>query len=221
MLDADFVEAKNHFEANAARDGIVEASGALKTIAVSLTKIANDIRWLGSGPRNGLGELRLPAVQPGSSIMPGKVNPVMAEALIMVAAQVVGHDAAIALGGMGGYFELNVMMPLMAHNLLSSIEMLENGARAFGDRCIAGLDANEEHCRESVERNLALATSIAPAIGYDRAAQISKEAHRSGRTVRQVAQEWDVLPPEELEALLDPIRMTGPMKINNAETDAE
>jgi fumarate hydratase class II len=199
----------------------VEASGALKTIAVSLTKIANDVRWLGSGPRNGLGELRLPAVQPGSSIMPGKVNPVMAEALIMVAAQVVGHDAAIALGGIGGYFELNLMMPLMAHDLLASIEMLANGARAFGERCIAGLEADEARCRESVERSLALATALAPAIGYDRAAQISKEAHRSGRTVRQVAQEWDVLPPEELQALLDPLRMTGAMKVDDAETDTE
>ncbi len=215
LLGTDLVEADNHFEANAARDGLVEASGALKTIAVSLTKIANDVRWLGSGPRNGLGELRLPAVQPGSSIMPGKVNPVMAEALIMVAAQVIGHDAAIALGGMGGYFELNVMMPLMAHNLLASVEMLANGVRVFGERCIAGLEADEARCHESVERSLALATSLAPAIGYDRAAQVSKEAHRSGRTVRQVAQEWGVLPPEELDALLDPLRMTGPMKIHN------
>ena len=214
-LDTSFVEADNHFEANAARDGIVEASGALKTIAVSLTKIANDVRWLGSGPRNGLGELRLPAVQPGSSIMPGKVNPVMAEALIMVAAQVVGHDTAITLGGMGGYFELNVMMPLMAHNLLGSIEMLANGVRAFGERCIAGLEADEARCHESVELSLALATSLAPAIGYDRAAEVSKEAHRSKRTVRQVAQEWDVLPPEELEPLLDPVRMTRPVKIDN------
>ena len=210
-LDTDFVEAENHFEANAARDGIVEASGALKTIAVSLTKIANDIRWLGSGPRNGLGELRLPAVQPGSSIMPGKVNPVMAEALIMVAAQVIGHDAAIALGGLGGYFELNVMMPLMAHDLLSSIEMMSNGVRAFSDHCVAGLQADETRCREAVERSLALATALAPAIGYDRAAEISKEAHRTGRTVHEVALEWGVLSSKRLEAVLDPIQMTEPM----------
>lgn len=146
----------------------MEASGELKTIAMSLTKIANDIRWLGSGPRNGLGELRLPAVQPGSSIMPGKVNPVMAEALIMVAAQVIGYDAAITLGGLGSYFELNVMMPLMAHNLLSAIEMMANAVRAFTDRCVAGIEADEGRCRETVERNLALATALAPAIGYDK-----------------------------------------------------
>jgi fumarate hydratase class II len=206
---AAFVEAENHFEANAARDSLVEASGQLKTIAVSLTKIANDIRWLGSGPRSGLGELRLPAVQPGSSIMPGKVNPVMAEALIMVAAQVIGHDTAITLGGLGGYFELNTMMPLMAHNLLSSIEMMANAVRAFADRCIVGIEADEARCRETVERNLALATALAPAIGYDRAAEISKEAHRSGRTVREVAMEQSVLPPDELDAVLDPMSMTG------------
>jgi fumarate hydratase class II len=209
-LGTGFVEAGNHFEANAARDGIVEASGQLKTIAVSLTKVANDIRWLGSGPRNGLGELRLPAVQPGSSIMPGKVNPVMAEALIQVLAQVIGHDAAITLGGLGSYFELNVMMPLMAHNLLSSIEWMVSALRAFADRCVAGLEADEARCQETVERNLALATALAPVIGYDRAAEVSKEAHRSGRTVRAVALEWDVLPAEELDVILDPTRMTKP-----------
>ena len=205
-----FVEAVNHFEANAARDALVEASGELKTIAVSLTKIANDVRWLGSGPRSGLGELRLPAVQPGSSIMPGKVNPVMAEALIMVAAQVIGHDAAITLGGVGGYFELNLMMPLMAHDLLSSIEMMANAVRAFADRCVVGIEADEARCRETVERGLALATALAPVIGYDRAAEISKEAHRSGRTVREVAMEQGVLPLDELDAILDPRRMTEP-----------
>lgn len=205
-----FIEAGNHFEANAARDGIVEASGQLKTIAVSLTKVANDIRWLGSGPRNGLGELRLPAVQPGSSIMPGKVNPVMAEALIQVLAQVIGHDAAITLGGVGSYFELNVMMPLMAHNLLRSVEWMVSAIRAFTDRCVAGLEADEARCQETVERNLALATAMAPVIGYDRAAEVSKEAHRSGRTVRAVALDWDVLPAEELDVILDPTRMTKP-----------
>jgi fumarate hydratase class II len=209
-LGTGFVEAGNHFEANAARDGIVEASGQLKTIAVSLTKVANDIRWLGSGPRNGLGELRLPAVQPGSSIMPGKVNPVMAEALIQVLAQVIGHDAAITLGGLGSYFELNVMMPLMAHNLLTSIEWMASALRAFADRCVAGLEADEVRCQETVERNLALATALAPVIGYDRAAEVSKEAHRSGRTVRAVALGWDVLPAEELDVILDPTRMTKP-----------
>jgi fumarate hydratase class II len=209
-LSTTFVEAENHFEANAARDGVVEASGALRTIAVSLTKIADDIRWLGSGPRNGLGELRLPAVQPGSSIMPGKVNPVMAEALIMVAAQVIGYDMAIALGGLGGHFELNTMMPLMAYNLLSSIEWMANAVRAFTNRCVAGIEADEERCRETVERNLALATALAPVIGYDKAAEISKEAYRTGRFVREIALERGVLSPEKLDAVLDVYKMTEP-----------
>lgn len=207
-LDADFVEASNHFEANAARDGLVEVSGQLKTIAVSLSKIANDVRWLGSGPRAGLGEIHLPAVQPGSSIMPSKVNPVMAEALIMVAAQVIGHDAAIGLCGMGGYFELNLMMPLLAYDVLHAIAWLSNGVRAFTDRCVAGIKANEARCRETVEGNLALATALAPVIGYEQAAKISQEALRTGRTVRQVAEEWDVLHSQELDAILDPHRMT-------------
>jgi fumarate hydratase class II len=210
-LKTGFIEAENHMEANAARDGVVETSGQLRTIAVGLTKIANDIRWLGSGPRSGLGELRLPAVQPGSSIMPGKVNPVMAEALIMAAAQVIGHDAATTLGGLGSYFELNLMMPLMAHNLLSGIAILSNSVRAFTERCVAGLEADEARCLETVERNLALATALAPIIGYDEAAEVSKEAFRTGRTVRQVAVEWNVLPTEELDRVLDPRRMTEPL----------
>jgi fumarate hydratase class II len=209
-IEADFVEAGDHIEANAARDGIVEASGQLKTIAVSLTKIANDIRWLGSGPRNGLGELHLPAVQPGSSIMPGKVNPVMAEALIMVAAQVIGQDMAITQGGLGSYFELNLMMPLLAYNLLSSIEWLANATLAFTQGCVAGIEANEARCQELLERSLALATGLAPVIGYDQAAKISKEAYGTGRTIREVALEWEVLPQEELETALDPRRMTTP-----------
>jgi fumarate hydratase class II len=209
-LGTNFVEAEDHVEANAARDGLVEASGALKTIAVSLTKIANDVRWLASGPRNGLGELRLPAVQPGSSIMPGKVNPVMAEALIMVTAQVIGHDAAITLGGLGGYFELNLMMPLIAYDVLRSIAWLANGVEAFTERCVVGIEADEARCEEMVERSLALATALAPIIGYDRAAEISKEAHRTGRTVREVAAEQGVLPADQLDAVLDPARMTEP-----------
>ncbi len=204
-----FTEAADHFEANSVRDGAVEASGQLKTIAVSLTKIANDIRWLGSGPRNGLGELLLPAVQPGSSIMPGKVNPVMAEALILAAAQVIGYDAAITLGGLGSYFELNVMMPLIAHNLLARSQLRANASQGFAERCVLGIKVDEQRIRERVERNLSLATALAPKIGYDRAAEIAKEAYRSGRTVRQVAQEWQVLPPAELDQALDPGRMTG------------
>lgn len=206
----EFFEATNHFEANSARDAAVEASGELKTIAVSLTKIANDIRWLGSGPRTGLGELKLPEVQPGSSIMPGKVNPVIPEALIMTCAQVIGNDAAITLGGLGSYFELNVMMPLIAHNLISSIEILSNAVRAFTTLCVKGLEASEERCRETVERNLALATALVPAIGYDKAAEISKEAHRTNRTVREVAVEKGVLPLETLNAILDARKMTEP-----------
>jgi len=209
-LGTGFVEAHNHVEANAARDALVEVSGALKTIAVSLHKIANDIRWLASGPRNGLGELRLPAVQPGSSIMPGKVNPVIPEAVIMACAQVIGYDAAITLGGLGGYFELNLMMPLLAHNILSAIALLANAAEVFADRCIAGLEADAERCGETVERNLALATALAPALGYDKAAEIAKAAQSTGKTVREIAEAWNVLPAETLTALLDPYRMTEP-----------
>lgn len=209
-LGTTFVEAGNHFEANAARDAAVEAAGLLKTIAVSLAKIADDVRWLGSGPRAGLGELRLPAVQPGSSIMPGKVNPVMAEALLQACAYAIAADAAITQGGLGGHFELNLMMPLIAHQLLTAIEALARAARAFTERCIAGLEADEVRCRETVERSLALATALAPAIGYDRAAEVSQEAAASGRTVREVALAWQLLPPEQLDELLDARRMTEP-----------
>jgi fumarate hydratase, class II len=205
----NFVEAGNHFEANSARDGAVEASGALKTIAVSLAKVANDIRWLGSGPRNGLGELRLPAVQPGSSIMPGKVNPVIPEAVTLAAAQVIGYDAAITLGGLGSIFELNLMMPLIAHDLLRSIELLANASWALATQCVEGIEADTERIEQQVEQSLALATALAPHIGYDRAAEVAKEAYRSGRTVRQVAEEWEVLPRDVLSEVLDPRRMTG------------
>ncbi len=209
-LGTTFVEAGNHVEANAARDAVVEASGHLKTIAVALHKIANDIRWMASGPRNGLGELRLPAVQPGSSIMPGKVNPVIAEALIMVCAQVIGFDVANTLGGLGGYFELNLMMPLLAHNTLHATEMLSNATSLFSRKCVAGLEVDAARCEASVERNLALATALAPAIGYDRAAEIAKAAQASGRTVREVALAESVLPAEEIDALLDARKMTEP-----------
>ncbi len=209
-LDTEFVEAADHVEANAARDALVEVSGLLKTVAVSLHKVANDIRWMGSGPRNGLGELRLPAVQPGSSIMPGKVNPVLAEALIMVCAQVIGFDAANTLAGLGGAFELNLMMPLLAYNTLTAVELLANATTVFTERCVAGLEVDAEVCRTSVRRNLALATALAPALGYARSAEIAKEAGASGRTVREVALAWEVLPVAELDALLDPLRMTEP-----------
>jgi fumarate hydratase class II len=205
-----FFEARDHFEANAARDDAVAVSGLVKTIAVSLSKIADDIRWLGSGPRSGLGELRLPAVQPGSSIMPGKVNPVMAEALLMACTQVVASDAAITGGGLGGRFELNLMMPLIGHHLVTSIEILANATQVFAEKCVRDLEADEARCLETVERNLALATALAPHIGYDAAAEIAKEAHRSNRTVREVALERKVLAPEKLDEILDPRRMTEP-----------
>ena len=189
---------------------MVEASGQLKTIAASFMKIANDIRWLGSGPRTGFYEIALPSIQPGSSIMPGKVNPVMCEMLTMVSAQVMGNDVAINVGGQGGNFELNVYLPMMAHNLLQSVSILANGARTFTDRCVVGIEANEAICTQSVERNLAICTSLAPAIGYDKAAAISKEAFKTDRTVREVAIEWNVLPSDELDRLLDGRAMTEP-----------
>jgi fumarate hydratase class II len=207
----DFVEAKNHFEAQAAKDGIVEASGQLKTIAVSLTKIANDIRWLASGPRCGIGEISIPATQPGSSIMPGKVNPVMSEMVLQVAAQVIGNDATVAwAGAMGSTFELNVMMPVMAYNILQSIDLLSRSARVFADRCAAGLEANRERCESLVEQSLAMCTSLAPLIGYDKAGDIAKESFKTGKTVRQLAIERKVLPEAELKKALDPRRMTQP-----------
>ncbi len=205
-----FVEAPNHFEAQAARDGVVEAHGQLKTIAASFTKIANDIRWLGSGPRTGFYEIRLPEIQPGSSIMPGKVNPVMSEMLTMVAAQVMGNDVAVNFGGAGGNFELNVYLPMMALNLLESVQLLANGARTFTDRCVVGIQANEEICQASVERNLAICTSLAPVIGYDAAAGLSKKAFKTGQSIREVALEQGVLSAEQLDRLLDFHAMTVP-----------
>jgi fumarate hydratase class II len=211
MTGIRFEEAGNHFEAQAAKDGIVQASGYLKTIAVSLTKIANDIRWLASGPRCGIGELNIPATQPGSSIMPGKVNPVMSEMVMQVAAQVIGNDATIAWSAaFGSTFELNVMMPVMAYNLLQSIELLAKAARVFADRCAAGLEANVARCEGLVEQSLAMCTSLAPIVGYDKAADIAKESMKSGKTVRQVAKERKVLSEAELEKALDPKRMTSP-----------
>ncbi|PYL51835.1 MAG: class II fumarate hydratase, partial [Verrucomicrobia bacterium] len=205
-----FYEAKNHFEAQGGKDAVVEASGNLKTIAVSLFKIANDIRWLGSGPRCGIGEIQLPATQPGSSIMPGKVNPVMSESLMMVCAQVIGNDVTITWAAANGNFELNVMMPVMAHDLLESIRLLANAVDIFCEKCVRGIVANEERCRELVELSMAMVTSLAPKIGYDRAAEIAKESAKTGRTVREIAQEKKVLLEEELQRALDPIRMTEP-----------
>ena len=203
-----FREAADHFEAQSGRDAAVEASGALKVVAVSLTKLANDVRWMGSGPRNGLGELIIPEVQPGSSIMPGKVNPVIAESVLMVAAQVIGNDLTVTVSGQAGNFELNVMMPVIARNLLESIALLAASARNFEERLIRGLKADRERISRQLEESLALCTSLAPIIGYDAAAAIAKEAAHSGRTVREVAAERKVLPPDELAQALDPKQMT-------------
>jgi fumarate hydratase, class II len=208
----DFVEAQNHFEAQAAKDGVVEASGLLKTIAVSLSKIANDVRWLASGPRCGIGEISIPATQPGSSIMPGKVNPVMSEMVLQVAAQVIGNDATIAFAGsgLGSSFELNVMMPVMAYNLLQSIELLSRAARVFADQSAAGIEANRERCESLVEQSLAMCTSLAPLVGYDKAADVAKESFKSGKTVRQVALERKLADEATLSKALDARRMTRP-----------
>jgi fumarate hydratase class II len=206
----DFWEAVNHFEAQGAKDAIVEASGALKTVAASLMKIANDIRWLGSGPRCAIGEIILPETQPGSSIMPGKVNPVIAESVCQVAAQVIGNDLAVLIGGQAGNFELNVMMPVMAHNILESIRLLGRSAENFTDRCVSGIEANRERASEMIEKSLAMCTALAPEIGYDEAASIAKESYKTGRTVREVAIERGTIPAARLKAILDPRRMTEP-----------
>ncbi len=203
-----FVGAPDRFEALAAKDAAVETSGALKTLAVSLTKVANDIRWLGSGPRCGIGEIALPSLQPGSSIMPGKVNPVIPESVLMVAAQVIGNDATITLGGMSGVFELNVMMPVIAYNLLQSIEILASACRLLAERCVDGLTANVERNREMIEKSLAMCTALAPIIGYDQAASVAKEAFASGRTVREIATERRLMPADELARVLDARGMT-------------
>ena len=202
-------QAPNLFEALAAQDAVVEASGALRTVAVSLTKIAEDIRWLGSGPRCGLGELVIPDLQPGSSIMPGKVNPVMSEMMVMVCAQVLGNDLTVAVAGQGGHFELNTMLPVMAANLLDSVSILAAACRTFADRCVRGLAADEARCEEMVERSLAMVTALAPVIGYDAAAALAKEAHASGRTIRELCEEKNILPKEQLKRLLDARAMTG------------
>jgi fumarate hydratase, class II len=206
----EFREARNHFERQGTRDTIVYAHGALNTLAVSLMRIANDIRWLGSGPRAGLNEITLPAIQPGSSIMPGKVNPVIPEAVTMVAAQVMGNNTTISVGGQGSWFELNVMMPIMAHAMLQSVSLLARASAVFADKCIDGITANEERCRELLEGNLSLATALAPRIGYDEAAAVAKQAFREGRTAREVALERGVLPAAELEEVLDARAMTEP-----------
>ncbi|HEY3835806.1 MAG TPA: class II fumarate hydratase [Bryobacteraceae bacterium] len=204
-----YCEAENHFEAQASKDAVVFLSAGLRNYAIALTKIANDIRWLGSGPRCGLGELKIPAVQPGSSIMPGKVNPVIAESVLMVCAQVIGYDATIAWCGAAGNFELNVMMPIMGFDLIESLELLTASSRNFADRMIAGLQVDANRTAELVEQSLAMGTALAPAIGYDRAAELVKEAFRTGKTVREVAEQKSKLDPDELARLLDPMTQAG------------
>src|SRR6185312_1636415 len=203
-------EASNHFEAQGSIDSFVETSGALKAVAVSLIKMANDIRWLGSGPRCGLGEIKLPATQPGSSIMPGKVNPVMCEMLIQAGAQVIGNDAVVTFAGTFGNFELNTMLPVTAHNLLQAIELLTSASRVFARRCITGLEADAAKCEANIEQSLAMCTALAPEIGYDKAAKIAKIAYESGRTVREVALEMSGLEKKKLDDLLDARSQTEP-----------
>ncbi|MDQ3389163.1 MAG: class II fumarate hydratase, partial [Gemmatimonadota bacterium] len=194
----DFREAENHFEAQGARDALVSASGALNTLAVSLLKIANDLRWMGSGPTSGLYEIQLPAVQPGSSIMPGKVNPVLSEAMMMVCAQVMGNHLTVTVGGQHGNFELNVMMPVMAHNFLQSCEILSNACDAFRSRCVEGIRANRERCRELLEMNPSIATALNAHIGYDAAAAVAKESARNFESVRDVVRRRGLLPEDQL-----------------------
>ncbi|MEV5824563.1 class II fumarate hydratase [Spirillospora sp. NPDC052242] len=207
-------EARNHFEAQGARDGLVEASGALRTIAVSLTKIANDLRWMGSGPRAGLAEIRLPDLQPGSSIMPGKVNPVIPEAVTQVAAQVIGNDAAVAFGGASGSFELNVMLPMLARNVLESITLLANASRLLADRCVAGIEADADRMREYAESSPSIVTPLNRYIGYEEAAKVAKQALAERRTIREVVLERGHvdagrLTLEQLDEALDVLGMTG------------
>ena len=203
-----FREADDHFEAQAAKDAYVNASGVLKTVATSLFKIANDLRWLSSGPRNAIGEITLPSLQPGSSIMPGKVNPVIPEAVMMAAARVIGNDATITWGGAGGNFELNVMMPVMAHAMLESIELLSASARVLKEKCVDGVVANEERAAWLLDQNAIVGTALVPHIGYDKAAEVIKKAFMESRGVREVALELEVLPEDELDAALDVRPMT-------------
>ncbi len=209
-LGLDFREAENHFEAQAAKDAVVNAAGTLNTIATSFFKIADDLRWLASGPTSGISEIRIPAIQPGSSIMPGKVNPVMSEAMMMVAARVMGNHTTVTIAGQRGNFELNVMMPVMAHALLESVTLLANMATTFADRCVAGIEANEERTRELLEKNPSIATALNPYIGYDKAAEVAKEAARDGLSVREVVEKRELMAPEKVDEALNVRKMTEP-----------
>ena len=206
-----FIEAVDHFEGNAQRDGLVETHGALRTIASTLFNVANNIRWLGSGPRCGFGEVSLPDLQPGSSIMPGKVNPVMCESMMQVAARVMGNDHTVAMcGATGGQFQLNIMMPVMGHATLESVLLLASVASAFVDFCVTDMQANVEACEAAVEKSLSMVTSLNPYIGYEKASALAKEAFKTGKTIRQLCREKQVLPDDQLNEALDPMRMTEP-----------
>ncbi len=208
-----FAEAANHFEANAQRDGLVECSGNIRTIAVTLFNVANNIRWLSSGPRCGFYEIKLPDRQPGSSIMPGKVNPVMCESMMQVCARVMGHDQTIAFSGAtGGQFQLNIMMPVMGMAALESITLLASATRAFVDFCAAEMEANAKACEASVEQSLSMVTSLNPLIGYEKAAALAKEAFKTGKTIRELCREQKILPDDVLDKALDPMSMTKPQK---------
>jgi fumarate hydratase class II len=206
-----FVEAANHFEANAQRDGLIECHGQLRTIATTLFNVANNIRWLGSGPRCGFYEVQLPDRQPGSSIMPGKVNPVMCESMMQVCARVLGNDQTMTVSGAaGGQFQLNIMMPVMGNTTLESIMLLASCCRAFVEFCADEMEANAEVCQAAVEKSLAMVTSLNPHIGYEKAAKLAKEAFKTGKTIRQLCQEQKILPDDVLNKALDPWRMTEP-----------
>jgi fumarate hydratase class II len=210
-LGIPFVEAANHFEANAQRDSLVECHGLLRGVATTLFNVANNIRWLGSGPRCGYNELRLADLQPGSSIMPGKVNPVLCESLMQVAARVIGNDQTVSFSGAaGGQFQLNIMMPVMADATLESVRLMASAVNAFRDLCLTDLEANAEACQSAVEQSLAMATALNPLIGYEAAAALAKEAFKTGKTIRELCREKNILPADELEKALDPWRMTRP-----------
>jgi len=209
-LSLEFCEAENHFEAQAAKDGIVQLSGCLNTLATSYFKIADDLRWLASGPTSGLSEIQLPAVQPGSSIMPGKVNPVMSEAMMMVAARVMGNHTTATIAGQRGNFELNVTMPLLAYTTLESIRLLANMARVFADRCVQGITVNEQRTKELLEKNPSIATALNTFIGYDKASEVAKEAAREGVSVREIVRRHNLIDPDKIDDALDVRKMTEP-----------
>ena len=210
--DIEFKETPNHFEAQANQDAAVEVSSALKSIAVSMSKVANDIRLMGTGPRCGLGELILPPVQPGSSIMPGKVNPVICESMLQVCAQIIANDLAITLGAQGGAFELNVMLPLIANNLVQSINLLSNGIVMFNDKLLKNLKVDKEKCEDYIEKSLSMCTILVPVIGYDKTAQIAYEAYETGKTIRELLLDKNILSDMEVKKFLNPSKMTQPLK---------